>query len=281
LDPEFAQAYVWLAVHSSSQTFWGDLPSREAFATGDRLVKEALKLDSRLADAHNFMGVMHTIYNWDWSEGEVEFRRAIELEPRGDAMVHVNYCLCLAMHGRHDESQAEAGLAHKLDPLSPVVGAWVGVVLCHVGRYNDSVIRLAETVALDPGYWQSHYSLGYAFLYGEEFEKAVTSCQRAVDLSGGAQIAVRNLACAQYLAGKKDEGDKLYKTLLERSRSSYVHASFFAGIHWVRGEPDESLKWIKRAIEERDVWLSWHNLDPPCMRMTDPRILSLLEKAGL
>jgi serine/threonine-protein kinase len=281
LDPNFAGAYVWLAIHSASQAFWGDLPPRQAFAGAKGLAKKALELDPNLPEAYDLMGVYSTFYDWDWKAGEAAYKRAIEIEPGVEGMFYVNYALSLAANGRPEEALGMGELAVKLDPLSPVIASWVGALPCYVGRAGDSVRKLEEAVALDPDYWQSHYFLGYAHLYGEDFENAIISAQEAVDLSGGAQTAMMVLACARYLNGDRSEGDKLYGQLLERSRRGYVHSSLFAALHWARGEPDESLKWTKKAIEERDVWLGFHKVDPPCIRLTDPRIVSALREVGL
>jgi TolB-like protein/Tfp pilus assembly protein PilF/predicted Ser/Thr protein kinase len=280
IDPGFARAYAGLAVHSGSQAFWGDVPPREAFARARELGGTALRLDPDLAEAHALLAVISMTSDWDWSTGERLMKHAIGLDPT-DAMSHADYALLLATRGRFEEALAQADLAHKLDPLSPIIGSWVGMVPCYVGRVDDAVNRLEETVTLKPDYWQSHFSLSQAFLYAEDFDKTVGAAQEAVDLSGGAQIAVTTLACAYYLRGNKDEGDKLYRHLAERSRRGYVHASFFAAIHWARGEADDALKWTEKAIEERDNWLCWHNIEAPCIRRTDPRILGALKNAGL
>jgi serine/threonine protein kinase len=280
IDPAFAPAYAWLAIHYQSQAFWGDLPPREALTIQSDLARRALAIDPELPEALGVLGVHHAVFDLDWVAGERFLKRALESDP-SNAINHVNYGLLLMMHKRPEEAMAHAELAQKLDPLSSTVGSWVGLMPCYVGRYDDAILRLKEVAAFDTDYWNSYFSLSTAYLFAERFSEAIEAGRRAVDLSGGAQIALSNLAAAHYLNGDRADGDGLFETLKERSRSGYVHSCFFATLHWIRGEPEEALRWTKRAIEERDNWLSWHNLLPGCMRMADPRIENALREAGL
>lgn len=280
IDPAFAPAYAGLAVHYGSQGFWGDMSPREASRRALELAGRALSIDPELPDALGILGVIHTTFDWDWDTGERFIKRAIELDPSA-AISRVNYGMMLMMHERPEEAMAQADLAVKLDPLSSVIGSWAGILPCYVGRYEDAVKHLEEVASLDPDYWHPYYFLSYSYLFGERFPEAVDAGRKAVHLSGGAQIAVSALAAAHYLNGERGEGDRLFDMLRERSERGYVHASFFASLHWVRGEPDEALGWIEGAIEERDNWLCWHRMTPPCMRLSDPRVESALRAAGL
>jgi Tfp pilus assembly protein PilF len=61
--------------------------------------------------------VVRFLYDWDWAGAEIEFKRAIELNP-GSADAHVWYGVFLAQMERGSEGIAELKRAEALDPLS-------------------------------------------------------------------------------------------------------------------------------------------------------------------
>ena len=78
---------------------------------------KALEIDDTLAEAHTSLAYIKINYDWDWSGGEKEFQRAIELNP--------NYCDAHEMYGSTlknrdglEEAMAEIKRAVELDPLS-------------------------------------------------------------------------------------------------------------------------------------------------------------------
>jgi tetratricopeptide (TPR) repeat protein len=80
-DPNFALAYVgiadcWLILYN-----WGHASSSEAVPKAKQAVLRALKLDDKLAEAHTTYADVLAVHEWKWEEAELEFKRAIELNP--------------------------------------------------------------------------------------------------------------------------------------------------------------------------------------------------------
>ena len=67
IDPEYARAWVGLAVAHSRQGDWGFVPVDEGYGKARREVEKALQLDPNLAEAHGAMGRIKTLYDWDWT----------------------------------------------------------------------------------------------------------------------------------------------------------------------------------------------------------------------
>lgn len=69
-----ADAYLMLG-------FYKAIPFREGVLRAKRLVSKALRIDERLAEAHNPLAHVKLYYDWDWVGTKTEFKRAVELNP--------------------------------------------------------------------------------------------------------------------------------------------------------------------------------------------------------
>ena len=92
-DPNYAMAYAGLA-DSYISLGSGFVVPKEAFPKAKEAALRALEIDDTLAEAHASLGFIKANYDWDWSGGEREFQRAIELNP-GDATAHEFYSVAL------------------------------------------------------------------------------------------------------------------------------------------------------------------------------------------
>ena len=63
----------------------------------------AVTLDPTLPEAHVALGAVLAFYEWNWSEGEKEFQRALELNPNL-SLAHHWYAQLLDGVGRYEEA---------------------------------------------------------------------------------------------------------------------------------------------------------------------------------
>ena len=81
----------------------------DAYPRGMAAAKRALELDETLAEAHMSLGAIMMFYKLDWTTAELEYKRAIELNPNLP-LVYVLYSFLLCATGRLDEdSDVKAG----------------------------------------------------------------------------------------------------------------------------------------------------------------------------
>src|SRR5215204_5775842 len=100
--------------------------------------QKAIELDETLAEGHVDLGITIFWYDWDWSAAEIQYKRALELDPN-NAIAHLDYAHLLSNTARHTEALAEVKRARELDPLSPRVGALEGQFLLHAGRTDEAL----------------------------------------------------------------------------------------------------------------------------------------------
>ena len=134
-DPSYALAYSGLADCYSLLAVLAILPAKEAFARAKAAAVAAVAFDDELAEGHASLGFIRAYLDWDWSGGDKEFQRALELNP-GYWVTPYWYGLVLTSRGCFEEAEQQISHALELEPLSPVVmhGAAMNSLGCH--RYS-------------------------------------------------------------------------------------------------------------------------------------------------
>jgi DNA-binding winged helix-turn-helix (wHTH) protein/TolB-like protein len=78
-DPNYALAYAGLADAYALAGIYGPLTVQEAYPRSRAAALHALQLDDSLADAHQTLGAVKLLGDWDWQGAAAELRRAIPI----------------------------------------------------------------------------------------------------------------------------------------------------------------------------------------------------------
>jgi TolB-like protein len=281
-DPEFALAYDSLAEIYWYWGFLGFAPPREACSAGMFCALRAVEIDNTLAETHALLGMYRKELDYAWPEVQREMGLALQLNP-ASPLVRTRYAVSgLLPHGRIEEAIAEMERAVELDPLSPFIRIWLGIMLW-LGRDYDGAIEQAQMLLeLDPASYMSHFAAGLYYREKGMFEEAIAAHRRSVELSGGSPLMLGWLGLALAQSGKTAEARAILDRLHMIAREAYVPPTSFAWIHLGLGERDDAFLWMDRAVDGRDHMMgplkTYPFLDPI---RADPRYLALLRKLNL
>ena len=75
------------------------------------------------------------------------------------------------------------------------------------------------------------------------------------------------LAHVYFTAGKSLEAAEMSQALRDLSRQRYVSPYWYAIVDAGAGRRDTALGWLEKACEERDVWLTWLQVEPRFERL--------------
>ncbi len=275
-DPTYALAYAGLA----DAYYWVSnnyLHPKEAMEKSRWAALRALERDSLLSEAHLSLALVKLAYDFDWPGAEVEFRRAIELNP-GFAWAHFWCGRYLTWMGRYDEGTAELQRAKQLDPLSPFISIEMGLPAFFMHRYDEAIENARKTVEMNPSFFFAHYVLGDQYVQKGDYASAITELQTALRLENSPTI-LAGLGRAYAAAG---ETTKTNSILHELSMRTYPPPYDIALIYCVMGKKNQAFDWLEKAYEDRNDALIWLKGDPRMDPLrSDPRFISLIRKLGL
>ena len=148
------------------------LPPQDAFPRAKIEALKALQLDESLAEAHYLLATVKFLYDWDFSEAEKEFRRAIALNPNS-TLAHSGYSDFLNAIGRPDEAIAEQLRNQQIDPLSLTAIDELGWEEYWAGRYDAAIENAHRVLAIDPNHHSAHLTLGLSLEQKRQFPEAL------------------------------------------------------------------------------------------------------------
>jgi TolB-like protein/DNA-binding winged helix-turn-helix (wHTH) protein/Tfp pilus assembly protein PilF len=153
LDPTFASPYVEL---TEQYCLYGDIP--EGRSSARKLIATALELDPMSAEAHAMQGCFYLRQDWDFTRGEQEYRKAVELGPNS-VLAREWMSNYFWLTNQQDEAMKEAQLARSLDPLSLENNVQVGLILYSQHRYAEAAKQFADVIEMDPRFYMAHRHL--------------------------------------------------------------------------------------------------------------------------
>jgi TolB-like protein/DNA-binding winged helix-turn-helix (wHTH) protein/Flp pilus assembly protein TadD len=278
-DASFAPAYVGLAEayeRLGSVPVGG--PPKETHPKMMSAARKAIELDPDLAAPHVLLAAVYQ-KQWQWSDAEAEFERALELNPN-DAGAYVGYAKWLMCQGRTDEALAWAQRARDLDPLGTAgdllgsPGITTGWILFHARRYDEAIRDLQRD---EP----DHRYLGMALIANGQPDEAIPVLEKA--LGTDRNPAVMGVLVRAYAhAGRRREALRLLDELKQRQQKSDVPAAPFVNAYLGLGDNEQAFVWLEKAYKEESNLLQLLKVHPYFDPLRgDPRFTDLLHRVGL
>lgn len=277
-DPNYAEAYAWLALSHIALASWGVAHPKGSMLEAQTLVRKALELDASLSELHVALAWTQVVLEKNWTAAQDSFRRAISLSPSNSWAYHW-FAYFLAPRGRVSESLGLISRAVTLDPFSIPINSIRGWLLYIAGDYEAASARCRETVDLEPLHPAPHAYLAMAYEQLGNIEAAVREMELAADLSGNMFIIRCLLAHTYGLAKRRAEGNDIASELETISRSEYVCAYYMAVMYAGLGRYDKTAIWLQRSLEDGDPWALYAEIDPRLSAFRADRKFPALEIA--
>jgi tetratricopeptide (TPR) repeat protein len=281
LDPNYALAYSGLAeAYCFLGSSTGGWSPRKAFPKAKAALLKSLELDETLAEAHSALGFAHLLYDWNFSEAEQQFKRALQLSPNYPN-AHDGYGFYLKAMGRCEEAIRKCELAQQLDPLSPFAHVSLGYAYYFARDYEKAVEECNKALELDKYSTFAYRNLGLAFLQQGKSEDAIAVLNKAVTVSNGVSAFDSYLGFAYARAGESEKAMEIVANLREIGERKYISAYNFAMIYLGLGDLDKTFENLEKAFEERSGFMPFLKVEPMFdAARSDLRFGNLLKKIG-
>ncbi len=182
----------------------------------DESVREfeaALRIDPRIADVHNNLGVVQR------AAGRLEeavecFRRAVALAPE---RVEMRNNLGAALHAAGELEEAEEHLlsAAQADPRVANVRFNLSRLYLDQGRTDDALAAAREAIALNPRVADYHLALAAAQRAGGDLEGELNTLRGAVAVEPNHALARSDLGACLNVMGRFEEAEASLRRALE------------------------------------------------------------------
>jgi eukaryotic-like serine/threonine-protein kinase len=279
-DPNYALAYAGLADCYAVLPEYAGTPTLETLPQATAYAERAIALDNQLAEPHASLGIIYRM-SWKWKESEVEFKKAIEVNPNYATTFHW-YSLLLRNLGRFDETSLVIKRAQELDPLSSIISVNVSDSQQMRNDHNASIETALKIIELDPTFSAAYENLGASYLKLGRNAEGIANLEKAVELGKRSGVRLRGLGYGYAVTGKRTEAIAIAKELEEKFEKKEATGQYVAAVYAGLGDKDKAFEWLEKDFQNRQGSLGdvrWR-IHFETLR-DDPRYKDLLKRMGL
>jgi eukaryotic-like serine/threonine-protein kinase len=279
-DPAYPLPYVELAHAYFGDCMFGVRPPHEGMALVRVSAARALAIDATLAEGHTFIGLVKTMYDYEWDAGLRDFHRAMDLNP-GSGVTHMLHGSVLMAMRRVDEALAAFGRALESDPFSPLAQICAAMIRNLIGDHEAALEHARLALEVEPNYAMALANVARAFSARGRHDEAVDLLERAAPHAAAWVTGWLGVAYVQ--AGRRPDAERLAAAFEERQqRGEYVAPAAAAVTYAALGNVSKALEWLEHVYEVRDPNLCALTLEPALRSIhLEPRYRAVLRKLRL
>ena len=275
-DPSFAPAWTALAESALFQ-----IPPRTWMPRAKQAAIKALELNSNLPDAHYAMGLVQTMWEWDFAAGEKSFRRALELNP-SHAQARHRYAYNLNAQGRLDEAIAQLKRGLEIDPFSDELMTYLGRTYFFARRYDDAEKMFQQALRVNANSFWPHFFRAILHEHQGKYDVAVEEFTKAYSVTGLTPELVQKIPEIYRVHGYEGVHRARMKHTESQTDPAAVGSSAMALMYLRLGEKEKALEWLERSFASHAGDLIYLNVEPQYDAIrSDPRFKDLVRRVGL
>jgi tetratricopeptide (TPR) repeat protein len=278
LDPDYALAYSGISDSYAVLGSHGHMPYAEAFPKSKEYALKAVERDDTSAEAHTSLA--NTMKQERDSGADVEFRRAIELNP-SYATAHHYHGILLLHTGRREGALEEALTAQKLDPLSPQIATFAGITYDSLGSYEHAEKQHFRALELQPDFLPAMANLAETYWHKRKFDDVERLCETYLKISKDELVSKLALATTYALAGKEVEARRTMAQAESIPDPAHHGDGLRITYHIALGELEKAVELIESEYARGADWLGEIAYNPLYAAVRgDPRVRSILRRIG-
>jgi serine/threonine protein kinase/tetratricopeptide (TPR) repeat protein len=284
-DKNFALSYIGLADAYSLLMLYDVEPPADAYTKAEENALKALAIDDDLAEAHASLGYIKFNHKRERAGAELEFRRAIQLNP-SYAQAHHWFALALTGMNRPLEAISEAQIAQRLDPRSLVIKSATGIAFFNNGQFDEALAECDKALVMNPSFVPALKIKRWVYQAIGKYEEANDVFQKERNFAGGLAedpgwkvIEVQVKALNE--ATKPEALADLNKIVADKKFAANVTAFGYetALAYNLLGEEQKALEWLEKAEAAHAHSINYLEVDPRFAGLRgNPRYIKLIKK---
>lgn len=237
------EAYDKLNTYHSSPTEM--MPKAKAAAL------YALELDPNLAGARVLLGDVRLFFDWDWPAAEMEYRRALDLNPSLPE-AQLGYAAYLGTLGQFDQALSRVQRAYLTDPLaidSRNDALWI---YYFSGRMPETIQQCQKAIEIEPTADLPYAILAIAYAQVNQRPEAVKAAESAVRLAHSPSV-LATAASALARVDQRREATQVFAKALQQAKERYICRFLVATTYVELGEKEKALESLEEAFRQRST----------------------------
>jgi tetratricopeptide (TPR) repeat protein len=268
-DPGSAKIRATLAAVYCTIALYSAGNPQKYFTLARRHAQEALRCDERNAEAHLVLAVVAAVFDWNHDVAEGMFNTALSLEP-ANAMIHRWKAVFLLLPlKRLDDALDRLFEARELEPVLDLV--FTDLAGIHNARREHDEALMYCDIAIENnrssfrGHWMRGLTLECLASKPEDFSRAASEFEMARRYAGStrsAQLVRGSLTHAYALAEDAENVRREIDDMHRQRNDLYISPYDFAVAYAGMGDSAKIMSWLRKAVEERAVGLTFLAVDP-------------------
>jgi eukaryotic-like serine/threonine-protein kinase len=248
LDPDWAQPHAELGLAYLLAATNGLRLMRDVVQMIRDEAQKALALDPSELAPHALLGSVAAIFDYDWTEADERFRRAIAAPSIGSDIHWCYASFFLQPLGRFQESVAEMQREVECDPLNVSWRAVLAGNLNEAKEYDRAMESAKKAIEIDEHHWLPYYVLAESYAFTGRFAEAIVEAEKAHRALPSNAMPIGVLAGALASIGEQVRAKDLLREMGEAPRPLWGRVEY----HLLCSEIDAAADWYEKMIEARD-----------------------------
>jgi TolB-like protein len=277
IDPLFAPAFgglsgIWIVkkqLHMASPEVAD--PKMEEY------LAKAFEIDSADAEVWRWQSSKLANTDFKWTASNNAMEKCLELNPNFSE-ARAFYAHFLMIQNRWNEAWVQMNRAVELDPFSPLVQNFRGIMLIHQGRYDEylSVFEPLDISAL------SSTGLFISYSLSKQYDRAIEHLKRIIKSVGNPEIN-KLLEETYESAGFSATLNVTAEALSKISDSSHLLSGKIMLLYQLAENREKSLYWLEKLYIRRDPNLPYYAIISPLNEpyQNEPRYIEIMERINL
>jgi TolB-like protein/class 3 adenylate cyclase/cytochrome c-type biogenesis protein CcmH/NrfG len=266
LDPQYAEAYVWLG-----RTYTMEWGSR--FSTDPQILERAFELEQKAVALDASLPLAHSVLSFVYAQKQqydqalTEGEQAISLDAN-NADSYAWQASVMNFAGRPEEAIKMVKEAMRRNPRHPPFDLFtLGAAYYLTGRYAKAVATLKELLSRSPNHPGSYFNLALNYVSqwtsqqnpdAQTLEQALAAAQRAIAISDSSPLGHWSLGLVYLWQKQYEPALAEMKRAIDLDPNGAMLSAALAEVLSRMGRSEEALLMVKQALHRKTVIVDFH-----------------------
>jgi adenylate cyclase len=266
LDPQYAEAYVWLGGTYFLEWSWRWSRDPQTLERALEMAQKAVALDDSLPFAHSLLSLIYA-QKQQYDQALAEGEQAIALDPNNTGS-YAAQAEVLNFVGKPEEALRMVEQAMRLNPHYPVsYSLRLGWTYRLLGQYEEAIAVLKEAVSRSPNLLPAYTPLAFSYVQQwalqqsqdpQALAQALAAAQRAIALNDASPLGHGILGYVYLWQKQYEPAMAEMERAIALDPNNAVGYAFLAETLSRVGRPEEAIAMVEQALRRKPLIADLH-----------------------